>query len=295
MARRTWFYIIAPLILVWGLDRITKLWAESLINPQFLGHIIFVLHHNPGVIFGSFSDLPPLLRVVSLSTSGAFLIFCFIILQLLLPQKLILLRSGMSFLLGGILGNVFDRIAWGHITDFIVLQAFQYRSPVFNLADLFQWVGYFMMTYALLRDAQLLWPDKNDRKSYMINPRYQIKYSLKLASFALCFALLAGVLSYTFLKVTIDQLGLSLTTQGEHLLNTFIWTFTLMSIAFCCILFLVGFMLSHRAAGPIYAFERFLEGLYKGEVRPLKLRMGDEFLHLEQIAEKLEQKWSKSK
>ena len=46
-------------------------------------------------------------------------------------------------------------------------------------------------------------------------------------------------------------------------------------------------MLSHRAAGPLYAFEKFLEDLSMGKVRPLKLRSGDEFQHLEELAEKL--------
>lgn len=61
----------------------------------------------------------------------------------------------------------------------------------------------------------------------------------------------------------------------------------MISMAFCALLFFVGLILSHRSAGPIYAFENFLEDLMKGKYRKLKLRAGDEFTHLEEVAENI--------
>ncbi len=270
----------------------TKQWASSLTQVQFHGPLGFVLHHNPGVILGTFSDVPPMLRIVSLSTGGGFLIFCFMIIQYILPPQTIVLRSGMSFLLGGILGNVTDRIRNGYIVDFIIFRWNQFISPAFNLADALQWVGYFMVIYSLIKDGKRLWPEQNLRKSFLINPKFQFKYSLKLTSFALCFALLTGILSYTFLKVTISEWTGTISAQSEHILITFTFTYALVSIAFCIILFFVGLVLSHKAAGPIFAFERFLEDLYLGKNRPLKLRGGDEFLHLERMADKLVKRWN---
>ena len=292
MRKRDWIYfVILPLVFTWGVDRVTKSWASELIQAKFFGPVAFMLHHNPGVILGTFSDLPPLLRVVSLSTGGMFLIFCFFILQYLIPPGLLTLRTGMSFLLGGILGNVTDRILYGYVIDFIIFRLDLKTTPVFNMADAIQWFGYILVMFALIRDGKLLWPDKNLRKSFLINLQYQLKYSFVLATFALCFSLVAGILSYTFLKVTINDISGLGSLQGQHLLITFSMTFSLVSIAFCLISFFVGFMLSHRAAGPVFAFERFLEELYAGNTKGLKLRAGDDFSQLEKLANKLVKKW----
>ena len=76
MSKRDWFMVFGLVPLVWVIDQTTKAWAShSLFQMKFYGPLGFVLHHNRGAIWGTFSDLPPLLRVVSLSTGGAFLIF----------------------------------------------------------------------------------------------------------------------------------------------------------------------------------------------------------------------------
>lgn len=48
---------------------------------------------------------------------------------------------GFSFILGGALGNLIDRIADGRVTDFIDWYAGTYHWPAFNLADSFITVG----------------------------------------------------------------------------------------------------------------------------------------------------------
>ena len=42
---------------------------------------------------------------------------------------------GYAFLLGGALGNLWDRVAEGSVTDFVLLHYQQWHFPVFNLAD----------------------------------------------------------------------------------------------------------------------------------------------------------------
>jgi hypothetical protein len=60
-------------------------------------------------------------------------------------------------------------------------------------------------------------------------------------------------------------------------------------MTFAAVLFLVGRVLSSRIAGPLYAFEKFLDDLAAGKPRVLRLRAGDEFKHLETIAARLSQ------
>jgi len=42
---------------------------------------------------------------------------------------------GLALILGGAAGNVFDRIVWGRVTDFLEFYIGPYHWPTFNLAD----------------------------------------------------------------------------------------------------------------------------------------------------------------
>src|SRR5262245_48523403 len=205
MKRRDWFLVVGLVLATWGVDQATKAWAvRHLSDLRFYGPVGFVLHFNPGAILGTFSDLPPLLRVVSLSTGGAFLIFIYTAIQYLLPSKSLHLRCGMSLLLGGILGNVTDRIVQGSVVDFLIIGTKDFSTAAFNMADAIQWVGYGLVVWGLIRDGNIFWPDKNSRKSLWINPRFQLKYCFTMTAIGLCFSFISGVFSYTFIKITID-------------------------------------------------------------------------------------------
>ena len=45
------------------------------------------------------------------------------------------LGVGLSLLLGGALGNLLDRIRFGHVVDFLDVHFRQHHWPTFNLAD----------------------------------------------------------------------------------------------------------------------------------------------------------------
>ncbi len=289
LRRLDWLIVLFPLFLTWGIDQVSKNFAEGIRGLQFFGPFGFVLHHNHGAMLGLFSDLPAVLRIVTLSTGGAFLIFSFAIIQYLLPIKSLMLRSGMSVLLGGILGNVTDRIINGYVVDFLLLGSPERATPAFNMADALQWVGYAMIAIALIRESEILWPADNTRKRMWINVRFQLRYCFILTGVGLGFALIAGVFSYTFLRVTIIDLVGNNQKLLDHYMIPFYITFAIVSMTFAAVLFLVGRVLSSRIAGPLYAFEKFLDDLSAGRPRPLRLRAGDEFKHLEVIAARLSQ------
>lgn len=285
MKKREWLLVILPMVFTIGLDQITKLWALDLIDSHQYGILGISLHYNKGAMLGLFSSLPPILRIVSLSTGGAFLLFTYVIIQYLLPIKSLLLRVGMSILMGGILGNVIDRTIAGAVVDFIYFSISGWNSPVFNIADALQWVGYICLVTALLKDGELLWPQNNLRKYYWINPSYQLKYCLTLMGIGLGFALIAGVFSYTFLRfMVIDLIGNN-KRMIDQFLVPFVYTFSAFTVAFAAFLFMIGRVLSHRVAGPVFAFERFINDVIQGKNRKLKLRKGDEFVQLETLSQ----------
>jgi signal peptidase II len=298
LKKRDWAFILTPLFITWAIDQGTKEWAKTLKGitwhniPFGLPDIGFVLHHNHGAMLGIFSDLPPALRIVSLATGGAFLIFVFGVIQYLLPIRSLLLRSGLAVLLGGILGNVTDRITYGYVIDFLLVGSPETSRVVFNLADVLQWVGYAMIAWALVSQGEILWPAANARRKIWINQAFQLRYSLILVGVGLSYAIIAGVFAYTFMRVTIIDLVGQNQRLLDHYLDPFIFTYICVSLGFGVALFLIGRLLSARIAGPLFAFERWLDDLVEGKSRSLRLRAGDEFKHLEDTAARLSSRFS---
>ncbi len=66
-------------------------------------------------------------------------------------------RNKLAFglLLGGIAGNLFDRIIYGFVRDFIDLKIFTYNLPIFNIADMAVIFGSILIIYAIIKGEDL--------------------------------------------------------------------------------------------------------------------------------------------
>ena len=60
-------------------------------------------------------------------------------------------RWGLALILGGAAGNVFDRVVWGRVTDFLLFYIGKYQWPAFNVADSAIVVGSGLLLIDLLR------------------------------------------------------------------------------------------------------------------------------------------------
>lgn len=126
---------IASIVL--ALDLISKFWVETTLE---FGQIIpvtsffnLVLTYNPGAAFSFLSDQPGWQRWF---LSGIALVAALLILFLLRKyqhEKLFCLS--LSLILGGALGNLYDRILLGHVVDFLDFYVSDYHWPAFNIAD----------------------------------------------------------------------------------------------------------------------------------------------------------------
>ena len=56
-----------------------------------------------------------------------------------------------SFLIGGIIGNLIDRIIYGYVIDFLSFKIINYNFPIFNVADIFITLGTFMFLIRMVR------------------------------------------------------------------------------------------------------------------------------------------------
>jgi signal peptidase II len=133
---------LAIIAVVFVLDRLTKVWIERNVSAWESFHVIpgfFDIVHtkNRGAAFGMFADADhPLRAFLLVGVSAAVLIF--VAWTLLRPGHKPVSRltfAGLALVAGGALGNIYDRIAYGMVTDFLEFYLGEYRFAAFNIAD----------------------------------------------------------------------------------------------------------------------------------------------------------------
>ncbi|MEV4418547.1 signal peptidase II [Patulibacter sp. NPDC049589] len=125
-------------------DVATKVVAESgAVLPIALPlGIDLELSHNPGIAFGSFTDLPPGVLYVGISLLVAVLAVA--VLRGWPKES----PTAGGLLLGGAVGNLGNRLLEGHVTDFVAVPHFS----VFNLADVAITFGIVLLVLKSLRE-----------------------------------------------------------------------------------------------------------------------------------------------
>ena len=129
------------------LDRITKIYVINL-DKRLIGSEIFsskylniTLIWNEGIAFGLLSFDQE--NLYNLLTILIILIIFFIFLMILKSSGL--KKLALSIILGGALGNVFDRILYKSVPDFIDFHVGEFHWFIFNIADVFITIGVFSM------------------------------------------------------------------------------------------------------------------------------------------------------
>jgi signal peptidase II len=150
------------LVLSLALDQWTKSLAREFLkprgafNPKTIIHNYFDLRYseNPGVAFGMLQQLPGGRLVLTLL---AVLAFALVIAYLRKTEAgATRVHVALGLVGGGALGNVYDRVVYGRVTDFIVWHVKQHEWPAFNIADaaLCVGVGLLMLDMLLTRPAK---------------------------------------------------------------------------------------------------------------------------------------------
>ncbi len=231
---------------------------------------------------GLYAQLPDTIRIVALGSFSGLIFFIYVLMMYLIPSRGSWLKYGLSFVMGGMFGNVIDKIALGRTIDFIPFNVGSLHT-VFNVADVFLWIGMAIVFYMLIRHDHLIWHPDSSRRSYLILPKEQFKVALNFTLIVFCSSLILGIFTYTFFKVTLPHVS----DEGSHVMLTFFITYSVLTLFFCILAFVTGVVLSHRSAGPLYAFQRYVDDLINGEDRKLSLRDGDNYRDLEVVADKL--------
>jgi len=97
--------------------------------------------YNTGIAFSMFSSFgDTALVVLALAVIG----FVLYLARMTRPEQM-LARTGFALVVGGALGNLVDRVAHGHVIDYILFHTPLFSFAVFNLADALISVGAFLV------------------------------------------------------------------------------------------------------------------------------------------------------
>jgi signal peptidase II len=120
---RKYHFLIALIVI--ALDRVTKITIARRLSLHdsvtvIPGFFRIIHAENPGAAFGIFADSPSEWKV------GLLIVFSVIAL---------LIFSALLWILGGAIGNLWDRLVSRHVVDFLLFYIGPHQWPAFNVAD----------------------------------------------------------------------------------------------------------------------------------------------------------------
>ena len=147
-------YIISIICLL--IDILSKVFISSKLSLGTSKVIIkdffeLTLVHNEGAAFGVLHGKVPILLIISIIFIGFFIY--------MIEKNKISKYEEISYglILGGVIGNLIDRLFRGYVIDFFNFYIFGYDYPVFNLADTFIVIGVLIIIVFTIKELLSKW------------------------------------------------------------------------------------------------------------------------------------------
>lgn len=115
---------------------------DIVVIPNFFS---ICLVRNTGAAFSSFEGYTYVLVFISILV--LFYLFRYSVNRVSSNLEIV----SYSLLIGGIFGNMFDRIIYGSVVDFLSFNIFGYSFPIFNFADIFICFGVLLIIIDMIR------------------------------------------------------------------------------------------------------------------------------------------------
>lgn len=138
VAHYKWLFGIA--ILIFGADQIAKIWVHRNLSPgaylapeniEVIPGFFHVVHlTNTGAAWGILPGMSFWLGLLAAAALAAIFLF-----RRYLHLDLLPVQISFGFLVGGIVGNLVDRLLHGHVIDFLDFHFGSFTWPAFNIAD----------------------------------------------------------------------------------------------------------------------------------------------------------------
>ncbi|WP_432720565.1 signal peptidase II [Jeongeupia wiesaeckerbachi] len=149
MPKRFWQWIALAVVVI-VIDQASKHAIEAAfsygdVSPIIPGFFNLTLAYNPGAAFSFLADAGGWQR--HFFTVLALGVSVFIVLTLRKHYTQTLFSLALALIMGGAIGNVIDRVLFGHVIDFIQVYYRTWYYPAFNIADSAICVGAALMVW----------------------------------------------------------------------------------------------------------------------------------------------------
>ncbi|HAA10548.1 MAG TPA: signal peptidase II [Cytophagales bacterium] len=129
-----------------GCDQVSKAMVRQQIAPDEVITVIepyFVLTkvENTGAAMSAFSNLPQVPKILVLQVLPLVLLTLLFVWVIRMKKQPWLLSIAICFYIGGGLGNIWDRLLYGSVTDFMFIHVGLFKTGIFNFADVSVMVG----------------------------------------------------------------------------------------------------------------------------------------------------------
>ena len=123
-----------------GCDQYTKKIAqenlENIPGSSYLGDTFRLIYsENTGAFLSLGASLEGGARTIALNVLPLFLLIGMTFYTLLSKELPFVQRIAFAFILGGGISNIYDRLMYGHVVDFLNMGIGSLRTGIFNLAD----------------------------------------------------------------------------------------------------------------------------------------------------------------
>ena len=159
------YYWIVVVFGVFGLDRITKLLTLQYLLYKDPINILPILNlrfaYNSGAAFGFLNQATGwqgwLFIAIAVIVSSCLVIWLFT-----MKAQNIRLKVALSLILGGTLGNLYDRIVYHYVIDFLDFYYKTWHFPTFNLADTAICIGALIFIIDVICEEHTTNPNKTN-------------------------------------------------------------------------------------------------------------------------------------
>ncbi|PKA96568.1 signal peptidase II [Flavobacteriaceae bacterium MAR_2009_75] len=136
---RRWGTIVL-VILNFGCDQISKNVVRKEVSPNEYIQVVgdsFILTNveNTGAMLGFGQNFPPILKIILFQVLPILVLLVLLYRILKRKEMNLWLIVGFAFVIGGGIGNLVDRIAYGSVTDFFQIKLGFLKTGIFNMAD----------------------------------------------------------------------------------------------------------------------------------------------------------------